>query len=72
MDKNVVLGLFNYSGNDGFDEMDIEWARWGNENYPNCNFTVWPAKEGFTNFSKTEEISLKGLAQIAGAGIMFG
>ena len=60
MDKNVVLGLFNYSGNDGFDEMDIEWARWGNENYPNCNFTVWPAKEGFTNFSKTEEISLNG------------
>src|SRR3954464_4313703 len=23
-DKNIVLGLFNYSGRDGFDEMDIE------------------------------------------------
>jgi hypothetical protein len=21
-DKNIVLGLFNYSGNDGYDEMD--------------------------------------------------
>lgn len=31
LDKNVVLGLFNYSGNDGHDEMDIEFefARWG-------------------------------------------
>jgi hypothetical protein len=23
-DKNIVLGLFNYSGNDGLDEMDID------------------------------------------------
>jgi hypothetical protein len=33
-DKNIVLGLFNYSGNDGLDEMDIEIARWGNISYP--------------------------------------
>ena len=26
-DKNIVLGLFNYSGNNGLDEMDIEIAR---------------------------------------------
>ena len=60
MDKNVVLGLFNYSGNDGFDEMDIEWARWGNKNYPNCNYTVWPAEKGFKNYSYTKEVSLTG------------
>lgn len=60
MDKNVVLGLFNYSGNDGFDEMDIEWARWGNKNYPNCNYTVWPAETGNKNFSYVKEISLTG------------
>ena len=60
MDKNVVLGLFNYSGNDGFDEMDIEWARWGNDKYPNCNYTVWPAQKGYKNFSYVKEISLSG------------
>jgi hypothetical protein len=60
MDKNVVLGLFNYSGNDGFDEMDIEWARWGNRRYPNCNYTVWPAQQGFKNFSFTKEVALSG------------
>ena len=60
MDKNVVLGLFSYSGNDGYDEMDIEWARWGNNRYPNCNYTVWPAQQGFKNFSFTKEITLSG------------
>ncbi|MET4082504.1 hypothetical protein ABIB40_002462 [Pedobacter sp. UYP30] len=42
LDKNVVLGLFNYSGNDRFDEMDIEIARWGNSSYPNLNYTIYP------------------------------
>ena len=60
LDKNVVLGLFNYSGNDGFDEMDIEWARWGNNSYPNCNYTVWPAEKGFKNYSYVKEVSLSG------------
>lgn len=43
LDKNVVLGLFNYSGKDGLDEMDIEFARWGNDSFPILNYTVWPA-----------------------------
>lgn len=60
LDKNVVLGLFNYSGNDGFDEMDIEFARWGNVRYPNLNYTVWPAEAGYNNFSYTQEFSLTG------------
>lgn len=54
-DKNIVLGLFNYSGNDGYDEMDIEFARWGNSSYPNLNYTVWPAQKGFKNSSYSKE-----------------
>jgi hypothetical protein len=45
-DRNIVLGLFNYSGRNEFDEMDIEFARWGNTSYPNLNYTVWPAEKG--------------------------
>lgn len=60
LDKNVVLGLFNYSGNDGFDEMDIEFARWGNASYPNLNYTVWPAQTGFSNYSYTQNFTLTG------------
>ena len=46
LDPNVVLGLFNYPtsdvGPDGTNEIDIEYARWGNASWPNGNFTVWP------------------------------
>jgi hypothetical protein len=59
-DKNIVLGLFNYSGNDGLDEMDIEIARWGNPAYPNLNYTIWPAKkDSLKNSSTTHEFILK-------------
>ncbi|MEO8762834.1 MAG: hypothetical protein ABI416_01045 [Ginsengibacter sp.] len=56
-DRNIVLGLFNYSGNDGFDELDIEFSRWGNDSWPNLNYTVWPAQKGFKNSSYTKEYS---------------
>jgi len=59
-DKNIVLGLFNYSGRDGYDEMDIEFARWGNNAWPNLNYTVWPAVSGYSNWSYTKNISLSG------------
>lgn len=59
LDKNVVLGLFNYSGNDGLDEMDIEFARWGNDSYPNLNYTIWPAQSTFKNASDVKEFSLE-------------
>jgi hypothetical protein len=60
LDKNIVLGLFNYSGNDGYDEMDIEIARWGNPAYPNLNYTIWPAKTDIAkNSATTKEFSLK-------------
>jgi hypothetical protein len=59
-DKNIVLGLFNYSGNDGFDEMDIEIARWGNTAFPNLNYTIWPSiKDSGKNSSATREFILK-------------
>jgi hypothetical protein len=59
-DKNIVLGLFNYSGNDGYDEMDIEIARWGNQAYPNLNYTIWPAKTDTNrNSATTKEFTLK-------------
>jgi hypothetical protein len=43
LDKNVVFGMFNYSGNDGFDEMDIEYSKWGVQNNNNMlNYTLYP------------------------------
>jgi hypothetical protein len=49
-DKNVVLGLFPYGpingiGKDGTNEIDIEYARWGNAAWPNGNYTVYPASD---------------------------
>ena len=40
LDKNVVLGLFAYK--DDFHEVDIEFSKWGESNYPNGWFTVQP------------------------------
>ena len=57
-DKNIVLGLFNYSGKDGYDEMDIEFARWGNDSFPNLNYTIWPATDPYKNAATTHAFSL--------------
>ena len=43
LDKNVVFGMFNYSGNDGYDEMDIEYSRWGYATNNNLDLTLYPA-----------------------------
>jgi hypothetical protein len=47
-DKNVVLGLFPYGpaagvGADGTNEIDIEYARWGQAMGPNGDWTDYPA-----------------------------
>ena len=42
LDTNVILGLFNYSGTDGIDEMDIEYGTFGGTR-PNSGFTVYPS-----------------------------
>lgn len=61
LDKNVVLGLFPYGpeggiGADGTNEIDIEYARWGNAAWPDGNYTVYPnsgSTVGETTFNFT-------------------
>jgi len=64
MDKNVVLGLFPYGpqggvGADGTNEIDIEYARWGNAAWPNGDYTVYP-NSGTTVGETTFNFSLNG------------
>jgi hypothetical protein len=64
LDKNIVLGLFNYPASpkipDATNEIDIEYAKWGVETNKAGNFTVWPATllNGYTNQTFPFEISL--------------
>jgi hypothetical protein len=64
LDRNVVLGMFNYPppdvGPDSTNEIDIEIARWGNPTYPNLNFTVWPTRDNLPQQGKSFEFSLNG------------
>jgi hypothetical protein len=68
LDKNVVLGLFNYPtsdiGPDGTHEIDIEFARWGKPDAPIGNYTVWPAAKGLSHETKTFTLTLAGDASI--------
>jgi hypothetical protein len=60
LDKNIVLGLFNYkAGDNGHHEIDIEFARWGNSAWHNFNYTVYPAS-GSGSVSQTYELALNG------------
>lgn len=61
-DRNVVLGLFNYAGTDGTNEIDIEDGQFGHANVNRGNFTVYPAKRvsGYENATKSYPISLNG------------
>ena len=56
LDKNTVLGLFNYSGKDGFDEIDVEIAKWGLDSKSNINYTVYPSAGEPTH--KTKQTAL--------------
>ena len=64
LDKNIVLGLFNYPtpeiGKDTTNEIDIEFARWGEKKNANGNYTIWPYKFGVPQTSKTFEFALNG------------
>ncbi len=64
LDRNVVLGLFNYPppdvGPDSTNEIDVEIARWGIPDYPNLNFTVWPTRDNLLPQGTTYEFSLAG------------
>ena len=56
-DKNVVFGFFNYPtadvGPDATNEIDIEFARWGNPSYKPLNYTIWPVKATLKPAHKT-------------------
>ncbi len=47
LNENVVLGMFSYPDDgikspDGFDEIDIEYSKWGERDNPNnFNYAVW-------------------------------
>jgi hypothetical protein len=64
LDKNVVLGIFNYPtpdvGPDTTHEIDVELAKWGNASSPNLNFTVWPAQPRLSPNGRTHRLSLNG------------
>ncbi len=65
-DPNIVLGLFNYPspdiGPDGTNEIDIEFAHWGNPKWDNGNYTIYPAsgKRVGTESGTTFPFSLTG------------
>lgn len=45
-DKNTVVGLFTWDNNapeDNYREIDIEFSRWGIDNYENTQFVVQPS-----------------------------
>ncbi len=63
-DPNVVLGLYPYGpdvgiGQDGTNEIDIEYSRWGHADGPNGDWTDYPAS-GTTIGEKTYTFSLNG------------
>ncbi len=62
LNRNIVLGLFNYSGNNMYDEMDIEISRWGNDAWPNLNYTIYPAsgRTDATRKSHTKFMTMDG------------
>ncbi|HEY5912085.1 MAG TPA: glycoside hydrolase family 16 protein [Verrucomicrobiae bacterium] len=64
LDRNVVLGLFNYPtrdvGPDATHEIDIEFAQWGNSSAPSGNYTVWPATNSLRRESEAFAYTLNG------------
>lgn len=61
LDKNVVFGLFNYSGNDGYDEIDIEFSRWGSDYNPMLNYAIWPKSNTIASlWTVTKDFTLNG------------
>jgi hypothetical protein len=66
LDKNVVLGLFTYKDTDLNNEIDIELARWGNQAWPNLNYTVYPSTASLWDatqkdkYATTHEMALSG------------
>jgi hypothetical protein len=66
LDRNVVLGLFNYPpgdvGRGGTHEIDIEFARWGIPTAPIDNYTVWPVERALKSTSQSFHVTFTGEA----------
>ena len=55
-----MLGLFQYAGPDGQNEIDIEMAKFDNGSSEAGNFTVYPSKDGLDYNSNKFVIRLSG------------
>jgi hypothetical protein len=64
LDRNVVLGLFNYPtsdvGADATNEIDIEFARWGDANGEALNYTAWPVQAALGPSGNSFPLALTG------------
>lgn len=63
LDKNLVFGIFQYpqeTDRDGFDEIDIEFSRWGDEKKGSGNFTVWSDAKAYAEKTNNFDFSLEG------------
>jgi Glycosyl hydrolases family 16 len=63
LDKNIVLGLFKYpqeNARDGFDEIDIEFSKWGKTNNNIGNFTVYANNKSFVEKTHNFSFNLGG------------
>lgn len=64
LDRNVVLGLFNYPtadvGADGTNEIDIEFAKWGDARADMLNYTAWPVQSSLGPWGNTFPLALSG------------
>jgi hypothetical protein len=64
LDRNVVLGLFNYPtadvGTDATNEIDIEFARWGDARANMLNYTAWPVQRSLGPSGTTFPLALTG------------
>jgi hypothetical protein len=60
-DRNVVFGIFNYSGTDKHDEIDIEFSKWGRASGANIHYAVWP-RNGVNadRWSSEQQVTLDG------------
>src|SRR6478609_498624 len=62
LDKNVVFGIYPYPDDsktqDGTNEIDIEFSRWGNAAWPNLNYTVWPVSKNQKSQSRSVNFKL--------------
>jgi hypothetical protein len=64
LDKNVVVGLFNYPppsvGPDGTNEIDIEFTRWGVDDANQLNYTIFPAEKGVAETTQNFPLTMSG------------